>query len=349
MMASANLTANTMFYLMNGGIGIPFFIIVLVILLLMIFVYKTYKTTYQRLILYYVILGLWVEFVYCLQILEAFSQKRWVCIAVKYLRLSSVIAWYTWITVITNFSLLLIPCLMRGIPMYRSRFRCVECISVPITLIIASVQAVSLFVKHAQVENDVGCLRTTSNPAELRRNLIYQSICLCVNLEVVLVSLFLSIFFHFIRRRLPSRQTALSLLLKNLIYHFGINAFAMAMYCISIAYNIYADSIVDDNTITAAVSIVERELVDSSSRMVISVFVIIQGLFCICTSTQRCICCRSCNQHQQYEVIGGNNTATNPASTRISQPSYTNFAVPYTGGFTQITREINTDGAGETQ
>ena len=242
-MASANLTINIgdTWQLINGIMGIQFFIIVLVILLLMIFVYKTYKTTFQRLILYYVILGLWFEFSYSLQILEAFSQERSVCIAVKYLHLSSVIAWYTWIMVITNFSLLLIPCLMRGIPVSKRSIRCVEYICVPVTVIIALVQTVTLFVKHAQ--NDVGVLCTTSNPSDLRRNLIYQSICFCILLEVVLVSLFLSVFFHFIRRRLPSRQTALSLLLKNLIYHFGINAFAMAMYCISIACNIYAESL----------------------------------------------------------------------------------------------------------
>ena len=33
--------------------------------------------------------------------------------------------------------------------------------------------------------------------------------------------------------------------------------------------------------------------------------------------------------------------ATNPASCRISQPSYTNFAVSYTGEFTQITTQFN--------
>ena len=86
-----------------------------------------------------------------------------------------------------------------------------------------------------------------------------------------------------------------------------------------------------------------KESGDYLSTSMTCVAVIIQALFCICTSTQKCICCKSCSQHQQYEVIGGNDTATNPASTRISQPSYTNFAVPYTGGFTQI----DTDGAGE--
>ena len=45
-------------------------------------------------------------------------------------------------------------------------------------------------------------------------------------------------------------------------------------------------------------------------------------------------------------IIDRKNTsaATNPASNRVSQPSYTNFAVPYTGGFSQITASVNGDG-----
>ena len=34
---------------------------------------------------------------------------------------------------------------------------------------------------------------------------------------------------------------------------------------------------------------------------------------------------------------------TNPASSRASQPSYTNFAIPYTGGFTQVTSSVNSN------
>ena len=50
------------------------------------------------------------------------------------------------------------------------------------------------------------------------------------------------------------------------------------------------------------------------------------------------------NQSQHYAAIDGKDTAANnPASCRVSQPSYTNFAVPYTGEFTQITASINFD------
>ena len=64
---------------------------------------------------------------------------------------------------------------------------------------------------------------------------------------------------------------------------------------------------------------------------------------CTSESAQRHVCCVSCckvHPHSQnYTVIDGKDaeTATNPESTRVSQLSYTDFAVPYTRGFTQIT------------
>ena len=69
--------------------------------------------------------------------------------------------------------------------------------------------------------------------------------------------------------------------------------------------------------------------------LAIGVSVIIQAVLCIQTSTQRNTCCISHSQH--YAVIDGNDTTTNPTSTRVSPPSYTTFTVPYTGGFTDST------------
>ena len=63
---------------------------------------------------------------------------------------------------------------------------------------------------------------------------------------------------------------------------------------------------------------------------------------------ERNMYCKSMpKEDQHYTVIDGKDTATNPASSHVSQPSYTNFAIPYTGGFTQITTSVNTDGESE--
>ena len=80
--------------------------------------------------------------------------------------------------------------------------------------------------------------------------------------------------------------------------------------------------------------------------------VITQAVLCIQTSTERNTICKqfSCmlKEDRHYAAIDGKDTAaTNPASSRVSQPSYTNFAVPYTEEFTQITTSINSNGESE--
>ena len=82
--------------------------------------------------------------------------------------------------------------------------------------------------------------------------------------------------------------------------------------------------------------------------LAVGISAIIQAVLCIQTSTERNTCCKRCccmltDSDRHYAVIDGKDTytATNPASSRVSQPSYTNFAIPYTGGFTQMTASIN--------
>ena len=336
LMASVNNTSHYYYDLAIFGVEIFCSCVMLLVLFLMIFVYKTFKTTLQRLILYYVILGLWFVFSYSLRI-KLSIQEDWACIVATKLRFSAVIICCTYIFIITNLSLLLVPCLLRGRPVSKRSIKYVECICVVLTVFTALVQMVT-FVKVA--ENDVAdkCTNpTVYYTKHFGAMLIFQTIYMGIILEVSLVSLFLSIFFYFIRRRINSQQIALSLSLRNLIYHFGINTFAMAAYSIGAAYNIAHDYVIYVNGYD--VNLWEDS---SMSPVLMGTFVLIHALFCMCTSTQRNVCCaKTCKmcQRQGYAAIDGNDVeiATNPKSTRVSQPSYTNFAPPYTGGFTQIT------------
>ena len=70
-----------------------------------------------------------------------------------------------------------------------------------------------------------------------------MSIYIGMTLEVVLVSLFLSVFVCIIRQRIRNRQTAL--LLRNSVYHLGINVFLLVQYSIGAAYYIYTKSHAD--------------------------------------------------------------------------------------------------------
>ena len=322
--------------------------VILTVLLLMIFVYKTYRSTFQRLILYFVLLGLWLQFSYSLQILLVYTEKRWVCIIEQFFGFSSLIAYYTYIVAITNFSLLLIPCLMRGRPVSKRISKCVEYICVVLTLIIALMGA-----SIAEIKYGVGCTNFIKSNKQLVKlqGVISMSIFFGVDVEVVLVCLSLCFAFCFIRQRIRIRQTGI--LLRNSVCHVAINAVVMGVDAIGIGYDIYMWSThkVYDS----------REFLDTTAvliwnvlfTLVVGVSVLVQAVLCIQTSAQGSTCCKRCCHEKQspnlYVVIDGKDVdiPTNPASSRVSQPSYTNFAVPYTGGFTQASTSTNNDGHSE--
>ena len=196
LMAPGNNTSGYLMVIaMDSGFGSYMACMVLLILFLMIFVYKTFKTTLQRLILYYVILSLWFEFSYSLRFIEVFEQEIWACIVASQLRFSAIIMWYTYIMIITNLSLLLVYCLLRGRPVSKQSIKYVECICVVLTVFTVLVQVVTFV---TVVENDVDAKCT--NPTiyytkHFGALLIFQSIYMGITLEVLLVSRFLSIFF----------------------------------------------------------------------------------------------------------------------------------------------------------
>ena len=163
-----------------------------------------------------------------------------------------------------------------------------------------------------------------------------------MDLEVILVSISLCVFSCFIRRRIRNRQTAV--MLRNSVIHVAINAVIIGIDSFRVAYNVYTWSRISSRQ-PLHLAIVFLFLVWNVIFMLgIGASVITQAVLCIQTSTERNMCCKRYRLHQSHEIIDKKDTATtNPASSCISQPSYTNFAVPYTGGFTQITTSTNSD------
>ena len=165
---------------------------------------------------------------------------------------------------------------------------------------------------------------------------------------MVLVSLSLCLAFCFIRQRIRIRQTAV--LLRNSVCHVAINAIVMGVDAVGTGHHIYMRSthkLLDSRNFLDTTGVLIWNIL---YVLVVGMSVTVQALLCIKTSTQGNICCKGCcreNQNQiqhLYAAIDGKDTATHPASSRVSQPSYTNFAVPYTGGFTQTNASINNDG-----
>ena len=107
--SSSDVYAGKVSSLIIGICGLVLFPVAPVILCLMLFVYKTYKTTFQRLIIYYIVLTLWLDIPVALLIVGAFTDTdgEWICNVQQYLLISSQFAWYTYIIITANFTLFL--------------------------------------------------------------------------------------------------------------------------------------------------------------------------------------------------------------------------------------------------
>ena len=332
------------FNLIVGVTGLVQLPVIFIILGLMIFVYKTYKTTFQRLILYYVVLGLWYEFTRALTImLVYFGEERWVCIVEQFLNFSSLVAYYIYIVAITNLWLLLIPCLiMRGRPVSKRISKWAECICVALTATVALTVASVVQAEDGKSDRGIGLVFThCQNPkpsTSIRlSSIIIISVCFVMDLEVVTASLLLCFAFCFIRWRMRIR-TQTTVLLKNSICHVGINAIVMGLDFLGTGVDIYSVSV---HKVSNSRGYVEMTgVLNTLFALAIGVSIVVQAVLCIQTSTERDTCCKRCchvsKESSHYVAIDGMDTstaATNPASSRVSQPSYTNFDVPYTEGF----------------
>ena len=201
-----------------GICGLVLFPVAPVILCLMLFVYKTYKTTFQRLIIYYVALSLWLDVSAALLIVGAFTDTdgEWICNIQEYLLIRSQFAWYTYIIVIANFSLFLtvyLTRLRRGRPLSKRSSRFWECICIisPVAIGLTVASAMQIY-SHA---HGIGCTVTGQNLQLTESWGISLSLFLGIDLEVILVSVSLCIYFYFIRQRIQNGQTTVLLQIQS--------------------------------------------------------------------------------------------------------------------------------------
>lgn len=167
-----------------------------------------------------------------------------------------------------------------------------------------------------------------------------MSIYIGVDLEVILVSLSLCVAFCLIRRRVRIKQTAV--LLRNSVCHVAINASIMGLDSVRVGYSIYKWCTLTPNDSRGFLETTGPFIWNVVFMLAVVISVIFQAVLCIQTSTHSCKrCCHANKDRRLYTVIDGKDTATNPASIRVSQPSYTDFDVPYTGGFSQATASVN--------
>jgi hypothetical protein len=88
--------------------------IVSALLVVVVCGFRAYKTTFQRLILYHIIIALFCECSFALWVKIDFPHPRWFCIIAIYLYLYCTLSWYVYTTTVTNYLFLLTLKLLRG-------------------------------------------------------------------------------------------------------------------------------------------------------------------------------------------------------------------------------------------
>lgn len=321
----------------TGVLGFVFFIVILIILILVIAVFKAYKTTFQRLILYYIIIGLLCELTFGLQIELNLGSQSWICVPIIYFYLYFPLAGHLYITTVTNWTFLVTVLLLRGSTKLWKSGKCVECFCIVITIIVP-VAYIWLPIQDGSYEalncnlsdKDSDMTRWTKDAIIL--NLMVMVMCL----EVVFVCIVLCFIFCFVRWRLQNWQT--TGLLKTFLYYTIINATLMGLNLLSVAYCIYRFYVKPSKFISDVIYITLGTVLP----LIIFISVVFQSLLSVQTTRNERGSRTTVNQVRR-DVDTDNENITNPTSHPINQPSHTYFSTPYTGAFTQASFRDNSE------
>ena len=323
--------------LVVGISGLVLTPVVLIITVFVIFIYRAYKTTFQRLILYHILLVLLSEITFALQIEANFHvHQRWICVIVSYLYLYFPIAWYIYTTAMINCLFLLTLRVLRGKSNIWQGSKLAESFCIVITIILPMAYLWRPIIDESSIA--LMCDKVESS-TWYKDAMILSTINLIMCTEVVMLCIVLGCMFCFLRQRLQSDR--LTTLLKHLLYHSGINATIMALNALVMAYCSYRYFVYPSEQLSYALYLI----ISLEEPVFFFVSVLFQSFVSIShqSSSKSCTisaCCfyRTRNDGEHYTVnIDGNENQTNPISQPLNQPSHTYFSVPYTGAFTQVT------------
>ena len=317
-----------------GASGIVFSIVVLTTLILVICVYKAYRTTFQRLILYFIVISFLCEVTFALQIAVNYEIQIWICVPIIYFYLYFPLAFHVYLTVVTNCTFLLTLRLLKGKTNLWHGGKIVESICIALTIAIP-VACLWLPIKDGAFEA-LNCNQSNLtqdwndwNKDDIVINLIILIMCA----DVILVCIVLCCCICFIRRRVQNHQTLV--LLKNLLYYTGMNATVMSVNLLTVIYCFYRYNVESKHlyfspTLSDTINIIIGVVLP----LIIFILVIFQSALSIQTT-------KSQSSRQSVDYVGHGRDAddecpTNPTSYPINQPSHTYFSIPYTGAFTKV-------------
>ena len=340
----------------SGSICAP---TVFALLAVVVCVFRAYKTTFQRLILYHIVITLWCECSFALQIQINYPHSRWLCVIAIALHFCCILSWYIYTTVVTNYLFLLTLRLFRGNPNIWQYGKFAECFCVFFSLALPAA-----YVWRPIHDGTIAALCYDKNfSANLIKlwdtdAIIFDIAVLVLFLEALVVSIILCSLFCYLRRvyRAQRRPTTL---LKHFIYHTGISSVGVGFAILSSMSYLYRylHERYPSKTLSAIVGIIIA-VVEPLGLLLSAVFQTLlsihhqNGQYCqkFCK-----LCCKFkvTPREQPYMEIDGNENQTNPPSNPLNQPSHTySVTVPYTGAFTQVTSDehhqyINNNNTGE--
>ena len=234
-----NFTNSSDEVVVNYALGISGIIctpVVLTLLLVVVCVYKAYKTTLQRLVLYHIIISLLSELSIALQIDINFPSQRWICIIVIYPYLYFVLSWYVYTTVVTNCLFVFTLRLIRGSPRMWRYGKVAECVC--IFLALSAPMAYIWMPIQDGTYVALNCDDTTSSKWN-EDAIVWNVAILVMCTEVLFVYIILCIIFCFLRWQCHLRNKQLMTLLKVFLYHTGTNAAIMGIITFIAIYSVF--------------------------------------------------------------------------------------------------------------
>ena len=286
-----------------GISGLIYAPILFILLVLMCCIYRVYKTTFQRLTLYHILIVLFYQCTFALQIENLFGGPRWLCVTASYLLLYCLLCWYIYTTAVTNFSFIVTLCLLKTGPDIKSHkgsklaeFVCLfTSVVVPMAYLWVPI--------HDKSHEALLCDDLESSTWH-KDALILYVLTLVMSVEVVAVSAVFSCLFCYLRWRLQNKK--LSTLIKNLLYLTGINTLVMAFATVLAVYGIYRYN----QHPSEAISIATFAVSSAGEPFAFCVSAAFQSFLSIrqwhqthssTLCTHKCGCCITCCKKKQWE------------------------------------------------
>ena len=209
--------------------------IVFTLLTVVVCVYRAYKTTFQRLMLYHILIVLLCECSFALQIQINLPGPRWMCVAVIYLYLYSVLSWYVYTAAVTSYLFVLTLRLLRANPKIWQHGKLAECVCICLSL--ALPMAYVWMPIHDGTYEVLNCDKVSLNRLNKDETILNIAV-LVLCLEILTVSLTLSSLFCYLRQLYKAHQQ-LTLWLKHFMYHTGISGVVVGFVTLMLTYCLY--------------------------------------------------------------------------------------------------------------